>query len=349
MPQQRPDVALWAPRGPETSWGGVQRYVLQLAQALEARRLVTRIVGADSQPGFGQHNKRFVWPRRLAQLLAEKPRLVHLHGSSSLFTVQAAHACHCHRIPFVWTPCFHPFWSQKYPLLSGVYFKALERRVMGHARRVFTLSLQEQRFFRSQLPGARVELVRAGVDLQHRAEPAPAAKRKALLFVGRRSPNKGFQHLAAIDDWLAAERIRVTAVTDPKPGEALKSINCTGPLDERSLNQAYATARACVVPSSYESFSYAVVEALAHGTPVISSDQVGVMDHVGHSPACRVVPYGHGFEDGLKRQIMRFWCLSDPDLDRLSDVAITAAQPFGLPQALEPLVNALEAELLVCD
>jgi glycosyltransferase involved in cell wall biosynthesis len=60
----------------------------------------------------------------------------------------------------------------------------------------------------------------------------------------------------------------------------LDRVEWTGPLAHEAAMERVARASALVVPSLYESFSFAAVEAIDRCTPVIISDCVGIAEHV---------------------------------------------------------------------
>jgi glycosyltransferase involved in cell wall biosynthesis len=62
----------------------------------------------------------------------------------------------------------------------------------------------------------------------------------------------------------------------------------TGPLSHDRVQSAIASASLVVVPSVFESFSFAAVEALNAGTPVLLSNCVGLTEHVANIPVCKV-------------------------------------------------------------
>jgi glycosyltransferase involved in cell wall biosynthesis len=103
------------------------------------------------------------------------------------------------------------------------------------------------------------------------------------LFVGRLIERKGVDLLlrafAGLEDgelWIVGDgpirpQIEAAAARDPR-------VRLFGYLEEEPLHELYAQATAMVVPSWYEVWGLVVHEALAHGVPVIATDQVGATD-----------------------------------------------------------------------
>jgi glycosyltransferase involved in cell wall biosynthesis len=104
-----------------------------------------------------------------------------------------------------------------------------------------------------------------------------------FLFVGRLIERKGVDLLlrafAELEDgelWIVGDgpvrpQIEAAAARDPR-------VRLLGYLEEEPLHELYAQATAMVVPSWYEVWGLVVHEALAHGVPVIATDQVGATD-----------------------------------------------------------------------
>ncbi|MDH7515063.1 MAG: glycosyltransferase, partial [Bacteroidota bacterium] len=58
-------------------------------------------------------------------------------------------------------------------------------------------------------------------------------------------------------------------------------VHRTGYVDEAALSALYAHARALVFPSLYEGFGFPVLDAMAHGTPVLCSSRASLPEVAG--------------------------------------------------------------------
>lgn len=126
------------------------------------------------------------------------------------------------------------------------------------------------------------------------ASPAPIDG-DYLLFVGQRSGYKNFSHLIqglARHRMLESRRLAVFGggpFTDPERHEleALGLTNRVVPLtgDDSFLATSYAHAEALVYPSLYEGFGLPVLEAMAHGCPVVCSDRSSLPEVGGKAAA----------------------------------------------------------------
>lgn len=119
------------------------------------------------------------------------------------------------------------------------------------------------------------------------AEPAPGQipGQPTVLVVGSHEPRKN--HLAVLHAaellWREGLQFSMAFIGGSGWGDefprrarelqaAGRSIRIQRAVTDRELNEAYATARFSVFPSLHEGFGLPVVESLAHGTPVITSN-----------------------------------------------------------------------------
>ena len=124
----------------------------------------------------------------------------------------------------------------------------------------------------------------------HLAEPDRVA-----LFVGHDFRRKGLRFaieaVAAAPGWkllvvgLGKVREFVEQVENAGLTERIKFIGPT-----RQMNQVYAAGDALILPTFYDSFGLVVVEALAHGLPVISTEFLGAADLVRRNHVGTIVP-----------------------------------------------------------
>jgi glycosyltransferase involved in cell wall biosynthesis len=116
-------------------------------------------------------------------------------------------------------------------------------------------------------------------------EPHPPAAGETLryLFVGRLIERKGIDvlleafrrvdggELAIVGDGPLREAVEAAASQDPR-------IRLLGHRDGEALADAYREAHVLMVASLYEPWGLVVHEGLAHGLPVIATDEVGASD-----------------------------------------------------------------------
>jgi len=147
----------------------------------------------------------------------------------------------------------------------------------------------------------RIRMVANGVDTEL-FRPAPGVERNAheILCVGRASdPNKGIEDLIEALAQLP-HPLRLTLVDDSHPNNPARKraqrlgcadrLHITGRLDTDELVRRYQRASLVVVPSRYEGFGLAAVEAMACGTPVVACAAGALTEVVGATGGGVLVP-----------------------------------------------------------
>ncbi|MGC2698040.1 MAG: glycosyltransferase family 4 protein [Candidatus Angelobacter sp.] len=169
------------------------------------------------------------------------------------------------------------------------------------------------------LPGTQLSVVHNGIDaprfLDPVLEPGAAAKLrqtiaapddKIILFCGRLNPQKGISALLdsamiVMEEYPKACLV-IAGEPDSKEGSTFlrekleqnpilkKRIRLLGKLPRKQLALLYQIADVAVVPSVYEPFGYAAVEAMAAGAPVIATAAGGLAEIVQHERTGILVP-----------------------------------------------------------
>jgi glycosyltransferase involved in cell wall biosynthesis len=125
-----------------------------------------------------------------------------------------------------------------------------------------------------------VALVPNGIDLPE--DRISSTRAKTLLYLGRISPVKGLDELlrawAAVEskfpDWelaIAGPVGDAYAESVQRRGAQLPRVRFLGEVQGERKRSVLSTAAVLVLPSHSENFGMTVAEALAHGTPVITT------------------------------------------------------------------------------
>jgi glycosyltransferase involved in cell wall biosynthesis len=199
--------------------------------------------------------------------------------------------------PFIFTICdlSHIHCPENSSPLIRLYYATIMKRACHRARSILTIS----EFTRAQIinwsgvPPGKVVNVQCGVDPSY----APGSDTYGLPFpyllcVSNRKPHKNELRLV---EAFAKARIdpRIHLVFTGRPSADLarctesknlgERVDVLGVVPEAKLPSLYRGAEALIFPSLYEGFALPVLEAMACGTPVVSSNTTAIPELAGDS------------------------------------------------------------------
>lgn len=197
------------------------------------------------------------------------------------------------------------------------------------------------------IPRERIGIVVNPIDLE-RFRPSPRGAEHnggpiKLLFVSRIAVRKGVDLVVDLSHRLDDLHGKVEIVVIGGPSswsdyrKLLHDLNprtarYPGSVSPDELARLYREALAVLQPSQYEPFALTVGEALAGGTPVIASDEVGAVDGI-DPRVCRVFPRGDrdAFERAVREAIAE---IDSARRDQLATLARTEAERLFAPAAV---------------
>ena len=206
-----------------------------------------------------------------------------------------------------------------------------ERELYSKVDAVITVSRSMRDITRSfyQLPDDRVHAVHNGFDLRPFMEPSlkpeevgrlrksvAAPDEKIVIFAGRLTPQKGISALFASAERVIAQhpKVRYLIIGEPDSkgaGEMVDrltgqfshlraKVKLLGKVPRKQLAMLYQVANLAVVPSVYEPFGYAAIEAMAAGVPVVATRAGGLMEIIEDGLTGLLIPV-HANDAGLHR------------------------------------------------
>jgi glycosyltransferase involved in cell wall biosynthesis len=230
--------------------------------------------------------------------------LLHLHNPTpGLEMARVARAARRAGIPYVVSThgfvevAEGPTGGRLEPLLRAAWWVLAQRPVrwvVGHARLVLVLSPSDRGVL-DRLGGVGVPtaLVPNGVDLPGAGDPEalaglalpPAADGELrAFFLANHTPNKGLPVLLEAFDRLrtpytlvvGGERRDFVDYDRYARDDAGRRVRFTGPLTDAQVDALFEWADVFVFPTLADTLPLVVLEAMAHGTPVVASDVGGI-------------------------------------------------------------------------
>lgn len=223
-------------------------------------------------------------------------------------------------VPCPYVVTVHDLLDHLYKVNSASWVKRtlhfeFTKRVLHHAARIFAVSnfskKDTERLF--QVPGDKIEVIYNALDDRFRLGHATDADRKLiaeryqvtypfLLYAGRISPHKNIVRIIEAFAALKAELEKEALYPDLKLiiiGDELakhpdlrravvrtrmqNDVRFLGFVPIGVLRIFYDLAKVFVFPSLYEGFGLPPLEAMAHGTPVVTSNTSSIPEVVGNA------------------------------------------------------------------
>ena len=229
--------------------------------------------------------------------------VVHLTGVYSAPTIPALIISHFFQKPLVWSPrgAFLN-WGQrvKKPLAKSAWGKLCNALIGTSPCVLHATSNEEVMSCQGRVRNASISLIPNGVEVPEelpKKEWLPNGQIR-ILYMGRLHPIKGIERLIEALALLRHESFCLNICGDGHSLYAASLRNLVRRLDlearitfhghvrDAEKLHAYMESDVCVVPSFSENFGMVVVEALAHGIPVIASKG---------TPWAHLTKYGAGF------------------------------------------------------
>jgi alpha-maltose-1-phosphate synthase len=196
-----------------------------------------------------------------------------------------------------------------------------EELLFREGKAFITVSNSMQKIIRDTyaVPQSRLHVVYNGMDPQPFMNPTSnldvirdlrqavaKANEKIVIFAGRLHPHKGIGALLDSASQVIAKypNVRYLLAGEPDSREFAEKlhhlldqhdnlrgkITLLGKIPRNQLAALYQVADIALVPSVYEPFGYASIEAMAAGVPVIASDVGGLAEIISHGQTGLLVP-----------------------------------------------------------
>jgi glycosyltransferase involved in cell wall biosynthesis len=247
-----------------------------------------------------------VWMAGLRPALREAFRAAEVldaHPYGAAHTDLAVRLARRSKVGVALTAHFHPASSAQHRGLRALYDRVRGGPTLRMADKVVAVAPPEAEALRRDfhLPGERIATIPNGLDTRHFRDLGQPRDPHLLLAVGRLAPVKGFdlalealgllrqqgfpaKLLLAGEDWGEGPALQAKA-RDLGIAEA---VEFAGRVDGVRLLALYNRASLFLMPSRYEAFGIAALEAIASGCPALGSDAGGIPAAIG--PGGKVLP-----------------------------------------------------------
>lgn len=199
-----------------------------------------------------------------------------------------------------------------------------EKELCQHAATIITVSKAMREMIKATygVPGERIHVVYNGMDLEafngtalnpeevsSLRQSLATPDEKIIFFAGRLAPQKGVTALlesasevisrtekaryviaGSYDDMNADQLTQLYRNSYPQYSKLWNKLRFLGLVTRQQIAMLYKVADIAIVPSIYEPFGYAALEAMAAGVPVIASDTGGLSEVVLHGKTGLLIP-----------------------------------------------------------
>jgi len=177
-----------------------------------------------------------------------------------------------------------PFYKKRFYWLDKLIFKNLSKKIWKNSKSVIANSKGLAEEAKISSPKQEIGVIYNGVDTEQ-FFPLPEKKKTGklieLISVGRLAHEKGYDYL--LKALVGLGDVKLTLVGSGPDERELKelatnlkvSVNFTGRLDKREIINKLQNSDIFILPSLQEGMSNAVLEAMACGLPIITTDTGG--------------------------------------------------------------------------
>ncbi len=218
-------------------------------------------------------------------------------------------------------------------LLPEADFERLVKEVSMAESWIVASSFTKRTLLMADIPQEQIHVVPYGVDLTSFVPKEPSSVQNRplrLLFVGTLGQRKGIKYLLEALRLLPREKVELTMCGRPVDDLTLirnsgLAVNVLPSVSSGALREEYRRADLFVFPSLAEGFGQVLLEALASGLPVISTDRTAALDLIREGSEGYIVPAGSARE--IAASVMRF-CDDPEKVPSMSRAAHERAKQF---------------------
>ena len=234
--------------------------------------------------------------------------VVHVHNYQDFCALAAVCAKRNYQKPLIFTPHFHPVGANELRTMGKkLYASLVGRHIFENSDAVIAVSnyekhlLSETFHFNEQ----RITYVPNGINVKNCTYVARGInpRKKSILYVGRLEEYKGVQYLISafpkVREKEKDAQLLIVGMGSHKKklvslAESLgvrNNVHFLGNVSDVELANLYSTSSLFVMPSKYEAFCIAMVEAMGCGLPVIATRVGGMSELIGNNLRGLLIDY----------------------------------------------------------
>ena len=254
--------------------------------------------------------------------------IVHIHEYRSYVSMVTMHYAKKYDVPYVLQAHGQLPRIIEKKSLKRIFDAFFGCRLLRGSSKVIALSQMEAQQYRNMgVPEERIEIIPNGIDLSEYGDLPPEGSfkkkfsivedEKMILYLGRIHRIKGLDVLVKAFSNIVEKLDDVKLViVGPDDGylselealiKALKiehNVLILGPLYDRDKLEAYVDADVYVLPSRYETFPMAVLEAVACGTPALLTENCGIAEYFRDKVGLVVKPDSNHLSEALLEMLL---------------------------------------------
>lgn len=290
--------------------GGAERYLLRFTDGLEKRGHECVLFSDQRWPESAWADRQQVTLERTRSPIAFADALQSSHPREGrcdfLFSLERVRRCDCYRagdgVHAAWLERrsrFEPGWRSAFRNLNPKHRQILQLEGGLYSPPSTTHIIANASFVKEEIqahydtPDDRLTVIPNGFDL---SKPPPGDTREtirtelglapgvvAFLFVGSGWERKGLRFAINAVESLVERGFPACLLVAGKDKHAprarhAESIRFLGPLDSDRLSGLYEAADVFLLPTLYDPFSNASLEAAAHGLPIVTTNANGIAE-----------------------------------------------------------------------
>jgi len=290
-------VAILFDNNPLNNKSGIQVHCENLAELINETGIFSASLCNDFEYfPLKLFRKSIYKPKSIKKIISNiAPDCISVHGFMTLLPILVINIARKKRIPVIYTPHMHPFYTLTHPVFGNISFLLLLRPILKYFSKIVVINKEEYNFFIKY--NKNCYIIPHWINKSYLPRNKNIHKPNSLLFVGRNDKNKNLSFLYN----LPKNKFTVNCATNKKPNRVDFVFHEN--INDEELEFLYDSVALVIIPSRYEAFSLVALEALSHGTPVLITNRVRIADHLNGISGFTIFQYNNVIDFNNKLEI----------------------------------------------